>query len=82
MARVIERSGPDRRSGLDRRQAYDIRYFQHGGIEYRCHPERRISRELRMEWVRITQWSSIFLGAIKFGKTTNYSAVEEKSLSV
>ena len=62
MPRVIKRSGPDRRRELDRRQVYDIRHFGHGGIERRGCPEQRTSRELRKGWVRITQWSSIFLG--------------------
>ena len=63
MPRVIKRSGPDRRRERDRRQVYDIRYFRHGGIERRSRrPEPRTSRELRKGWVRITQWSSFFLG--------------------
>ncbi len=62
MSRVIKRSGPDRRSGVDRRQVYDIQYFQHDGIERRCRPEQRTSHELRKGWVRITQWSSIYMG--------------------
>ena len=53
------RAGIDRRSGADRREAYDLEYFQSGGVERRTDPERRECVERRIEWVRISPWSSI-----------------------
>jgi len=69
MQRVSKRSGPDRRSGQDQRQVYDIGYFWHGGTERRHLPERRASSELRKGWIRISQWSSMFLG--RRGRASN-----------
>ncbi len=62
MQRLSKRSGPDRRSGQDQRQVYDIGYFRNGGKERRQLPERRTSSEVRKGWIRISQWSSMFLG--------------------
>jgi hypothetical protein len=49
----------DRRSGEDRRQAYDLDYFPGGGIERRSGKERRWSDERRDGWVRVSKWSSV-----------------------
>ena len=49
----------DRRSGADRRQAYDLDYFPGGGIERRLGKERRRPDERRDGWVRVSEWSSV-----------------------
>jgi predicted Zn finger-like uncharacterized protein len=49
----------DRRSGDDRREAYELGYFAHGGIEKRKGIERRQEDERRDHHVRISQWSSV-----------------------
>jgi predicted Zn finger-like uncharacterized protein len=49
----------DRRSGNDRREAYELGYFAHGGIEKRKGIERRQEDERRDHHVRISQWSSV-----------------------
>ncbi|MFC1815194.1 hypothetical protein ACFL0M_04460 [Thermodesulfobacteriota bacterium] len=57
---LAKRSGVDRRSGRDQRQIYSIDYFMQGGIERRCHDERRKNqRERRKGWVRVSDWISI-----------------------
>ena len=54
-----ERVGIDRRSGFDRRIAYDLEYFQCEGIERRSNSEKREFNERRIDWVRISPWSTI-----------------------
>lgn len=49
----------DRRSGEDRRLAYDLDYFLDGGEERRSSQERRGSRERRGSCLRVSQWSSV-----------------------
>ena len=49
----------DRRSGEDRRQAYDIGYFAEGGIERRAEKERRKPKERRKGCVKVSTWSSV-----------------------
>ena len=49
----------DRRSGEDRRDAYDLDYFPDGGIERRSGKERRQQNERRDDWARISKWSSV-----------------------
>jgi len=49
----------DRRSGEDRRQAYDLDYFPRGGTERRSGKERRLREERRDGWVRVSKWSSV-----------------------
>ena len=51
----------DRRSGEDRRTAYDLDYFQEGGVERRLVPERRSLNERRDNCQRVSQWSSVCL---------------------
>jgi hypothetical protein len=58
-----ERSGIDRRSGKDRRDAYDLDYFLKGGKERRRWVERRWRKELRKGWIRISRWSSVDLSS-------------------
>lgn len=49
----------DRRSGEERRQAYDADYFQNGGLERRSGNERRKHHERRKDCTRVSEWSSI-----------------------
>ncbi len=49
----------DRRSGEDRRQAYDIDYFAEGGIERRKEKDRRLPIERRKGCVQVSRWSSV-----------------------
>jgi hypothetical protein len=49
----------DRRSGEDRRQAYDVDYFQNGGAERRSGNDRRHQGERREECTRVSNWSSV-----------------------
>jgi hypothetical protein len=53
-----KRSPKDRRSGLERRDAYHLDYFLKGGTERRRFMERRWRAEMRKGWVRISRWSS------------------------
>ena len=49
----------DRRSGEDRREAYDLDYFEQGGIERRKKGERRTKDERRDECIKVSDWSSV-----------------------
>ena len=49
----------DRRSGDDRRVAYDLDYFLEGGEERRSSRERRGIEERRDNCQRVSQWSSV-----------------------
>ena len=49
----------DRRSGEDRRTAYDLDYFLDGGEERRSSLERRGASERRDNCQRVSQWSSV-----------------------
>ncbi len=49
----------DRRSGEDRREAYDLDYFQNDGVERRNKTERRRPDERRENCFRVSQWSSV-----------------------
>jgi hypothetical protein len=52
----------DRRSGNDRRQRYSLDYFEKGGKERRKKKkERRNPSERRDKWVRVTDWSSVYV---------------------
>ena len=53
------RKAMDRRTGEDRRNAYNLDYFLNGGEERRRYVERRLlSKEKRSGWSRVSQWSS------------------------
>ena len=51
----------DRRSGMDRRKVYDLDYFSRGGIERRRRPQRRSLFERRKQWLRVSEWRSVFI---------------------
>ena len=52
----------DRRSGEDRRLAYDLDYFQDSGVERRSGSERRLPEERRDDCTRVSTWSSVCPG--------------------
>jgi len=63
MRRRAQRYPVDRRSGNDRRKSYSLDYFSKGGTERRGSKEdRRINPERRDRWIRVTDWSSVFVG--------------------
>ena len=49
----------DRRSGEDRRQAYDSDYFENQGPERRKSKDRRQPAERRNRCIRVSRWSSV-----------------------
>jgi hypothetical protein len=49
----------DRRSGDDRREAYDVDYFENDGSERRKGKDRRKQDERRDDCVRVSKWSSV-----------------------
>jgi len=61
----VIRSDMDRRSGEDRRRAYDLDYFSNGGVERRNWKEQRSNVERRVDWTRVSKWSSVSLKALK-----------------
>jgi len=62
---MVIRSDMDRRSGEDRRRAYDLDYFSNGGVERRNWKEQRSNVERRVDWTRVSKWSSVSLKALK-----------------
>lgn len=61
----MNRSGFDRRLEEDRRDVYDLNYFEAGGVERRRREERRHSTEKRSGWQRVSHWSSVPVGDSK-----------------
>ena len=59
------RSGIDRRCGNDRRKAHDVDYFLNGGVERRNWKDRRAQGERRQDWLRVSEWSSMFIGSLR-----------------
>jgi len=49
----------DRRSGEERRQAYDSDYFENQGQERRKNKDRRLQAERRDRCLRVSNWSSV-----------------------
>ena len=49
----------DRRSGDDRREAYEVGFFAQGGIERRSGVESRQKGERRFHCVNVSEWSSV-----------------------
>lgn len=58
----MDRSGFDRRLEEDRREVYDLNYFESGGNERRRRTERRHREEKRRGWQRVSRWSSVPVG--------------------
>jgi len=49
----------DRRCGYDRREVYELDYFEQGGIERRKKRESRTKDERRWVCTRVSEWSSV-----------------------
>jgi len=49
----------DRRTGEDRRDSYDLDYFQEDGTERRSGKERRRKGERRDRCIPVSDWSSV-----------------------
>jgi hypothetical protein len=49
----------DRRSGEDRREIYDLDYFEQGGPERRKKSERRKAHERRSQCREVGDWTSV-----------------------
>ncbi|MBS3758369.1 MAG: hypothetical protein KGY61_06870 [Desulfobacterales bacterium] len=58
---IDRRSGRDRRSGNDRRMIKNLFLFN-GQTEKRSGHERRKPEEDRAGWVRVSEYSSVYLG--------------------
>jgi hypothetical protein len=56
----------DRRTGNDRRRAFDPYYFYSGGVERRSLRERRSKTERRKDWLRLDDWCSILVYDLKW----------------
>ena len=63
-----KRSYADRRSGKERRRRFSLSRFWYRGSERRRHQERRSEFERRDGWVKVSKWSSVFLGDLKISK--------------
>jgi hypothetical protein len=50
----------DRRSDVDRRKAHKLEYILKGGIERRRYKDRRGQNERREDWIRVSEWSSVW----------------------
>ena len=57
--RRIEDPYRDRRSGDDRREVYDLEFFEQGGMERRSGVEIRQKRGRRVQCVNVSEWSSV-----------------------
>jgi hypothetical protein len=60
----LRRSPIDRRECEDMRESHSLDYFEEGGQERREHLERRKLGERRSDWIRVSQWRSVFIGKI------------------
>jgi hypothetical protein len=49
----------DRRSGDDRREVYDLGFFEQGGMERRSGVEIRQKQGRRVQCVNVSEWSSV-----------------------
>lgn len=60
----IKRSFIDRRSPSNRRETYSLDYFLSGGLERRkmWNERRQQKEERRQGWVRVSEWSSVYVG--------------------
>ena len=65
---MLERrsSDIDRRTGNDRRGAFNPYYFYDGGVERRSLRERRSKTERRKDWLRVDEWCSVLVYDLKW----------------
>lgn len=60
---------PERRTGKDRRRIFSLHRFFHKGPESRkALHDRRLQKERRDGWVRISRWSSTKLHDLKISR--------------
>ncbi len=52
----------DRRTGNDRRKAYQLGYSIHGGVERRRMRDRRGYFERRRDWMSVEECCSVYVG--------------------
>ncbi|HSO20301.1 MAG TPA: hypothetical protein VLT88_12630 [Desulfosarcina sp.] len=64
----VERAFIERRSGKDRRRFYSIKRFFLGKQDRRSSGERRSTKEMRADWIRVSRWSSAPLQRLKISK--------------
>jgi hypothetical protein len=57
--RRVEDPYRDRRSGDDRREVYDLEFFEQGGMERRSGVEIRQNRGRRVQCVNVSECSSV-----------------------
>ena len=62
-----KRTFVDRRRDQGRREAYNLDYFQNGGLERRTRgrERRQQTEEQRKGWVRVSSWSSAYIGNLQ-----------------
>jgi hypothetical protein len=68
----------DRRSEIDRRRVYDIDYSSEGRIEKRNWKDRRNKVERRNNWMRVSMWSSEFVGDLSTLKIFAWGTLNNK----
>ncbi len=71
----------DRRSGQDRRNAYNLDYFVDGGTERRnsSGEERRAEdKDRRKDWIKISSWSSLKLEGNPPKETNNEETLDKE----
>ena len=59
----------DRRSAEERRKTHNLHFFLDGGTEQRKWKERRSSVERRTDWIKVSEWNSVYEGAIGFSNS-------------
>jgi len=65
--KIFKRSGFDRRLDYDRRKTIDLNVLESLPFDRRRRNERRRRDENRVGWLRISSWSSVFVGEeVKF----------------
>jgi len=55
----FKRTGFDRRTDNDRREAYSLDFFSERIVDRRQGIDRRSSQEKRLNWTRVTEWVSV-----------------------
>jgi len=58
----LRRSPIDRRESDNVREAFDLDYFKDVEREKHDYVERRSLGERRSDWVRVSMWSSVYIG--------------------
>jgi len=65
----VRRIIPERRAVKDKRRVFSLHRFFYKGPERRnAHYDRRLQKERRDGWVRISKWSSVEIQGLKIAK--------------